>query len=66
MRNLVALSLNLAHSQVFNKRYCSSQWNSTSQVKWLNDYMFNSMFDELKVINFKSLLTYNTLKKENV
>ena len=27
---------------------CSSQWNSIYQLKWFNNSMFNSMFDELK------------------
>ena len=48
----IALSLKLAHQQVFNMCFCSSQWNSIQWVKWFNNSMFNSIFDELKEVRY--------------
>ena len=53
----VAVLLKLAHEQVANKRFCSSQWNSIQQVKWFNNSMFNSMFDELKEVKYFKEIT---------
>ena len=48
----VAFLLKLANEQVVNKRYCSSPWKSISLVKWFNNLIFNSMFDELKEVKY--------------
>ena len=57
----VAFLLKLANEQVVNKRYCSSPWKSISLVKWFNNLIFNSMFDELKTEKFSLRSLYFTV-----
>ena len=57
----VAFLLKLANEQVVNKRYCSSPWKSISLVKWFNNLIFNSMFDEFKTEKFSLRSLYFTV-----